>query len=187
MWFKKQNIASDEELKSAATDMKEGSVQAFRVLYNAYGQKVYRYCLRLLGDVELANDAFQETFLKVYENRDYFKGDNFAAWLFTIARNTCISQIRTRKDFEQIAEGQLSSESIVTEDFGLKNEIKNAINKLPLLLKEAIVLREYQDCTYQEIAEILQIDVSLAKVRVYRARIILKKLLKPIVRELNES
>ena len=56
-----------------------------------------------------------------------------------------------------------------------------------LALREALILREYEECSYQEIAEILSIDLSLAKVRVHRARLLLKKLLKPIEKEYYES
>ncbi len=187
MWFKKHNIASNDELKSASVNLKNGSAEAFKILYNAYGQKVYRFCVILLGDAELANDAFQEIFIKVYENRSTFHGDNFVGWLFKIARNTCINHIRNRKDNLEIEDVFYYHESYENEDYGLKREIKKAIDKLPDSLREALILREYQDCTYQEIADILDIDLSLAKVRVHRARIILKKLLQHIRKEINES
>jgi RNA polymerase sigma-70 factor (ECF subfamily) len=57
---------------------------------------------------------------------------------------------------------------------------------LPVSLREAIILREYQECSYQEIAEIVGIDLSLAKVRVHRARLILRKTLEPIAKEIYE-
>lgn len=187
MWFKKQKISTEEEVLIASQNLKNGSAEAFKILYNAYGQKVYRFCLRLLGDVELANDAFQEIFIKVYEKRNTFQSDNFVGWLFKIARNTCINYLRNKKDTLEIEDIYYYNDSYETEDYGLKREIKKAISQLPDSLREALILREYQDCTYQEIANILDIDVSLAKVRVYRARIILKKLLQHLRKEINES
>ena len=70
-------------------------------------------------------------------------------------------------------------------DVMLKKTIDEAIASLSVQLREAIVLREYQECSYQEIAQILDIDISLAKVRVHRARLQLRKILEPVVREYN--
>jgi RNA polymerase sigma-70 factor, ECF subfamily len=142
----------------------------------------------MLSDTDLAEDAFQETFIRVFENRTSFRGDNFAAWLFTIARNTCLNQIRSRRDQESYDEVFHSIDySENNSDLGMKSEIEKAIATLPLPMREAVLLREYEDFSYQEIADTLGIDLSLAKVRVHRARLILRKLLKPLVKELNES
>lgn len=187
MWFKKQNKINEDEILNAVTKFKGGSAEAFKILYDVYGQKVYRYCLRLLSDPDLANDCFQETFVKVYENRQSFKGISFPAWLFRIAHNTCMSSLRNRKNTEEIQDVYFVNDNFGNDDFALKREIKNAIDKLPKALKEAILLREYEDLSYNEIAEVLSIDVSLAKVRVFRARVQLKSLLKPLIKELNES
>jgi RNA polymerase sigma-70 factor (ECF subfamily) len=70
---------------------------------------------------------------------------------------------------------------------GIREHIDEMLSKLPLSLKEAIVLRDMQDMTYKDISEVLGIDLSLAKVRVHRARLKLKELLEPLMRELYES
>lgn len=177
----------DKEYKEAVLQLKKGSAEAFQILYHRYHNKVYKFCLRILGDEALAKDAFQETFIKVYEHRKNFRGENFAAWLFTIARHTCLNQIRGRKDFDTFDEGFHSSRKSKNRDIGLKEQIEKALETLPLQLREALVLREYQGFSYKEIADILKIDLSLAKVRVFRAREILRKLLKPLRKELHES
>lgn len=187
MWFKKQNTINEEEILDAVSKMREGSAEAFKILYDAYGQKVYRYCLRIIGDTDVANDCFQETFVRIYENRDMFKGTSFGAWLFKIAHNSCMNHIRSKRHTEEIQDVFFASENSEADDFGLKKEIKKALQQLPDALREAIVLREYEELSYQEIADILGIDLSLAKVRVFRARMQLKNLLKPLMKELNES
>lgn len=183
---KNKNIDEDDAMQAVEL-LKKGSAEAFQILYQKYSQKVYRFCLRMLGSAEQAEDAFQETFIKVYEHRQNFRGTNFAAWLFTIARHTCLNVIRSRKEAEEFDEVFHASDSPRQTDVGLKEQIDKAISLLPEPLREALLLREYEECTYQEIADILGIDLSLAKVRVYRARIILRKLLKPLQKELNES
>ncbi|MCX6155027.1 MAG: sigma-70 family RNA polymerase sigma factor [Candidatus Kapabacteria bacterium] len=189
MFFNRQNNKEEIELRKAAENLRKGSAEAFKILYDNYQHKVYRYCLRILNSEALAKDAFQETFINVYEHRFDFQGKNFAAWLFTIARNSCMNILRNKRESgPSLAEDSQDFQLTENEDdFGLKQYIGKAIAMLPLPFREALVLREYQEYSYQEIAEILKIDVSLAKIRVYRARLILRKLLKPIHKELYES
>jgi len=187
MFDKKPYNPESEELIKAIDELKTGSAQAFHVLYSAYNQKVYRFCYRMLGDEATAKDAFQETFIKIFEHRKEFKGTNFQAWLFTIGRHTCLNYIRTKKVHDTFIEDYHSSLSAADSDIGMQEFIQKAIAKLPVSLKEALLLREYEECTYYDIADILGIEVSLAKVRVHRARMIMRKLLKPLVKEIYES
>lgn len=187
MKFSEGRKYDDEKIAQATLELRRGSAEAFHILYNHYNQKVYRFCLRLLGDKEKAEDAFQETFMKVFENRMNFRGNNFAAWLFTIARHTCLNLIRTAKPFQDIETNSLSLSYVYKEDIGLRDFVQRAIMQLPISLREALILREYEDCNYEEIAKILGISLSLAKVRVHRARLLLKKLLEPIAKEYYES
>lgn len=187
MFKKKRNIADDDDLNRASENLKQGGAEAFHILYNNYQQKVYRFCLRMLGDPDAARDAFQETFIKVFEHRKDFRGSNFAAWLFTIARHTCLNSIRSKKEHEVFDEVYHSSGSGSESDIGMKEFIQQSISQLPVALREALLLREYEECSYQEIAVILGIDLSLAKVRVHRARLLLQKLLQPLVKEINEK
>lgn len=175
------------ELRDAMEELRQGSAEAFKILYGKYNRKVYRFCFRMLGDSMLAEDAYQETFIKVYEHRKEFLGKNFSSWLFTIARRTCLNLMRSRKEYESFDEFVFPASYENNSDIGMKDFIDQAISSLPLPLREALILREYEECSYQDIAEILGIQLSLAKVRVYRAREILRKLLAPIKQELHES
>jgi RNA polymerase sigma-70 factor, ECF subfamily len=185
MFGKKSN--SDKEIKKAIKDLRKGSAEAFKILFEKYRTRVYRFCLRMLGDPDQAQDAFQETFIRVYDHRMDFRGSNFSAWLFTIARHTCLNYIRNRKDHEQYDEVFHEVGHERETDVFLKDCIAKAVSTLPVTYREAILLREYEECSYQEIADILDIDISLAKVRVHRARVILRKLLAPIKQEIYES
>lgn len=187
MFGKRAYNPSEDELASEIESLKQGSAEAFHVLYNKYQQNVYRFCLKMLGDSEQAQDAFQETFIRVYENRKSFRGSNFTAWLYTIARHTCLNHIRSRKEHEVFDEVYHGTMKAPDTDVGMKEFIEKSIYMLPVSLREALILREYEECSYQEIAEILSIDLSLAKVRVFRARTLLRKLLTPLVKEINES
>ncbi|OYT16240.1 MAG: hypothetical protein B7C24_08840 [Bacteroidetes bacterium 4572_77] len=172
----------EDRLQEAFRRLPEGSAEAFRYLFSTYRESVYRYCLKMLGgDSELAKDAFQETFIKVFENRFKFTGEKFQNWVLTIARNTCINMLRVQKESLMFDEAYIGGEKDETVDFMLKEKIEKAINSLPAQLKEAFLLREYNDLKYNDIAEILDVDVSLAKIRVFRARKKLQSIIKPII------
>lgn len=187
--LKKSSHNNNEErnLQQLLKELRRGSTEAFHIIYNKYHNRVYRFCLRMLGDVSQAQDAFQETFIKLHEKKHTFRGENFTSWLFTIARHTCLNYLRSKKEYEEYNEVFHSDRTTNLEDVALKDFIEKAIRTLPISLREALVLREYQECSYKEISEILNIELSLAKVRVHRARVIMRKLLKPIVKEINES
>jgi RNA polymerase sigma-70 factor, ECF subfamily len=187
MFNNKKYDIEDEETLRAVEELRKGSAEAFHILYKTYNQQVYRFCIRLLGSQAIAQDAFQETFIKVYEHRKDFRGNNFPAWMFTIARHVCLNYLRTKKENASFEEEFHSFYTDSDSDVGMKDFVQKAITKLPVSLREAILLREYEDCSYGDIAEILGIDLSLAKVRVHRARLILRKLLQPLVKEIYES
>lgn len=186
MFFKKGNIAhspNEMDLSTASAELAKGSAEAFNFLYEKYQNKLYWFCVRMLGDSEAAKDAFQDTFIKVYDKRKDFKGENFTSWLFTIARHVCLNVIRSRKEFNELEEDAQITDSLRESDIGMKDYIEKALLKLPVVYREVLILREYEDCSYQEIAEILNIDLSNAKVRVHRARILMRKLLTPLAKE----
>ncbi len=186
-----KNSHNDEEYKNALEQFQQGSAEAFHILYKLYHQRVYRFCIKLMGNETAGKDAFQETFMRMYEHRRDFRGTNFQGWLFTIARHTCLNLIRSRKTFDSLNEENheaLSSTNKLDEsDVIMRNSIDKAIARLPFELREALLLREYEEYSYQEIADIIGIDISLAKVRVHRARLILRKILSPIVQERHEA
>jgi RNA polymerase sigma-70 factor (ECF subfamily) len=164
---------------------RQGSAEAFRVLYDEYSNRIYRFCLKLTANEVLAGDAYQETFIKIYENSNKFEGENFGGWAYTICRHTCLNLMRSQKNHADFDEALGLESEQERGDIMLKKTIDGAIQSLSLPLREALILREYQECTYQEIATILDIELSLAKVRVHRARIQLRKILEPVVREYN--
>lgn len=186
MFFKKLHNAPEMDEESASQELIKGSTVAFNFLYERYNAKVYWFCLRMLGDAESAKDAFQEAFVKVFEKRNDFRGQNFQAWLFTIARHTCLNIIRSRKEHEELEEHTQVSDSLRESDIGMKDFIESALQKLPLAYREVLILREYEECSYQEIADILGIEVANAKVRVHRARTLMRKILTPIAKEYYE-
>ncbi len=176
---------TDEELFSLLCG---GRKEAFVELYTRFRGRIYAYSLRLVGDKERANDIFQETFIRVYQQclNSERKVQNVSAYIFTTARNLCLNAIRDQKpttaveDFHQIAY-QPNHENIELAEL-----VKTALELLPINHREAFVLREYDGLSYQEIAEITGQTLASVKIHIYRAKDRLRKILSPYLEEAHE-
>ncbi len=178
------NALAPEEMELLTCAFRAGDLGAFRKLYDMYNAAVYRFCRHMMADEAAAKDVFQETFLRFYEHRSQLLGSNVRSWLFVIARRTCLNALRSRRAaHEEFDEGAFVCSQDTVSDVGLRDQIEKALTALPPALKEALILREVEGYTYEEIASICGIDLSLAKVRVHRARITMRKLLAPIVHQ----
>lgn len=177
------NRLSTEDLEERVRRFCEGDVESFQVLYRHYAKNVLRFCVRMLTDYAAAQDALQETFIRVYEHRYECRGENFNAWVYTIARRVCYNSLRSKKAFDEFNEEFHCQQKQQFTDTSVQLIIQKALDQMPFVLKEALVLREYEGYSYQEIADIIGSDLSLAKVRVHRARLLLRKILAPIMEE----
>jgi RNA polymerase sigma-70 factor (ECF subfamily) len=154
-----------------------GDEFAFVGIYNRYKGPVYSFCYKMLLNRYSAQDVMQETFLRVYENRDrLLKTSAFKSWLFTIARNQCLNAIR--RGGRQVGLSQEASERLPAPDTPFtqmeKSEQTRFISSLLEQLKpdyrEIIILREYQNLTYEEIAAVTRTSISSVKSRLFKAR-----------------
>jgi RNA polymerase sigma-70 factor (ECF subfamily) len=180
---------SDIELLTA---FKAGEERAFAELYNRYKAEIYTFCLRMLGgNTGEAGDAFQESFIKVYEKAATFTyGENVRGWLYMIARNVALNYYRTKRPEETIefhqelesTERQLSPE-FYGEQRSLRDTLEEAISRLPHEFREPFILREFDGLAYPEIADITGASLSLVKIRIHRAKQRLRKMLAPIMAE----
>lgn len=162
---------------SLIQSFQEGDEFAFIGLYNRFKNPVFAFCLKMLGDREQAEDVMQETFLRVYENRDrLMKTSSFKSWLFTIARNQCLNTIR--KSGRTVMMYPAAKNSLVSPDTPVshmeKSEQVEYVTELLARLKpdyrEVIILREYQNLSYQEIAAATRSSLSAVKSRLFKAR-----------------
>ncbi len=154
-----------------------GDEFAFVGIYNRFKGPVYSFCYKMLLDSDAAEDVMQETFLRIYENRDrLLKTSAFKSWLFTIARNQCLNSIRrSGKHISLSGEGQeiLSFHDTPIVDMEKSEQIRIVTAFLESLkpdYREVIILREYQNLTYEEIAAITRTTVSAVKSRLFKAR-----------------
>ncbi len=148
---------------------------AFVSLYNRYKEGVYSFALRMLRDRDAAKDAMQETFLRIYENRDrLLKTHAFRAWLFSIARNQCLNMLRhsnRQVPLSEAADQQLQETATrpleKAEQIAL---VQHFLGRLKPEYREVIILREYHHMSYAEIAAVTKSTLSAVKSRLYKAR-----------------
>jgi RNA polymerase sigma-70 factor, ECF subfamily len=178
------------------TAFQEGSEQAFAELYTRRKGEVYTYCLRMLGnDADGASDAFQETFIKVFEKAKSFRaGTNVMGWLFMIARNTCLNVHRSKRSSEALddhhslvsSDRSLGPEHRQEQEF-LRGLLERTIAALPEEFREPFILREFDGFSYPEIAEMTGTTLAMTKVRIHRAKQRMREMLKPFLSDSADS
>jgi RNA polymerase sigma-70 factor (ECF subfamily) len=168
-------------------DAQSGDLASFNEVFHRYEKKVYVYCLRVLADEEMAHDAFQEAFMRLYEHRARYDGRNFMVWFFTIVRNVCLNMRRNRKQTVPFETSSANWSQDRVQDVALHDEVANALGQLPVDYREAIVLYEYEGYAYKEIAEITDASIATVKIRIYRARKMLRSLLFPVVYDNDQN
>ena len=177
------NTYSNEELYNKAKGNPKS--KAFELLYDRMSDKIYRYCLKVLQDEEKAKDVFQETFMKFFKSINKSKNMvNVEAFIFKIARNNCLT-IKNSKynNTVKFEDNYLKFDQKNYADKELLELTKSAVDSLKLEFREPLVLKEYNDLTYEQIAEILSITTGMVKIRIYRAKQKVKKILEPYINE----
>ena len=181
--------ASDAALCQIIADENgEGnSEKAFTELYQRYSSRIHAYCFRILSNAEDAEDAFQETFLRFHKTvKAGGVMTNVSGLIFTIARNLCINlkKKNTRWASDSIEDHTLSSRDDAYDKKELLNLIKTSLELINPDYREAFVLREYNGFSYDEIARMLDVSVPTAKIRVFRAKDKIRKVLEPYLKDL---
>ena len=173
---------------------RKGDVDAFEELIKDYKKSAYNIALRVLRNVEDAEDASQEALIKVYKNIQSFNMQStFKVWMYRIVVNTCLDFKRKKsinavsidenidlggnnEIHREIADDSGNPDALVEKNFNSKL-VNDAVNKLDEDYKTIIVLRDIQGFSYSEIAEILSCNLGTVKSRLNRARKSLKEIL----------
>lgn len=167
----------------------EGDLKAFRYVYNKYRDRIFSYCLYVTGNKTLAEDAFQETMIRIYEKREQLREARaLKNWLLLIARSVCINLARESKftpEFIYLDEDPAAVEShhissLLHIDQEYPDEIfQLAFRKIAPIYRDAFLLREIEGFTCEEVAEMTGATVTNVKVRVARAKKMLRAILSP--------
>jgi RNA polymerase sigma-70 factor (ECF subfamily) len=187
---------SDEEL--ILEFQKNNTERAFEILVQRYKNPLTNFVFRYLGDYESCTDVVQETMIKVYRYKDTYQSiAKFSTWIYTIAGNLAKTELQRRKrrtilsinafgkdndENYEIPDENYRPDTIT--DSGIKDEIiQKAFLKVSEAYRKAVILRDIQELSYEEIADIMGITVGTVKSRINRGRAQLQKLLKGIHNE----
>ncbi len=145
-----------------------GDERALAAIYEIYGEKIYRYAYRMLGNRSDAEDATAETFLRVLRKAGELRADGaFKTWLFRITRNLCIDKMRQHRLLELPGDAHYNG---TEERAALKVTVHQALDELPIEYREPLILCDLEDVSAKEAAATLEISVPALKSRLYRGR-----------------
>ena len=173
----------------AIQQCRRGSRKAFEVLVNKYMKDAYFIALGFVGNREDAQDLSQEAFVRAFRNIKKIRPDcGFFPWFYQILKNLCISHLRKRKyrnaaslDVEGCPEAEATNDCFSPDEVAQRSEMKDkvwqAIGKLDPKHREVIVLRHFQNMSYEQIAEALFCNKGTVTSRLYYARKQLEELL----------
>ena len=190
---------SDREIDQQLVErVQRGDKQAFGLLVAKYQRKLARLLSRLIRDPAEVEDVAQETFIKAYKALPAFRGDSaFYTWLYRIgintAKNFLVSQGRraptttdfdseeaeTFEDADQLRDNNTPERLLMTKQIG--DTVNVAMEALPEDLRTAIVLREIEGLSYEEIATIMECPIGTVRSRIFRAREAISEKLKPLL------
>lgn len=170
-------------LLALAQAFQRGDEIAFGALYQYYKASLFRFCCKFLNDTAAAEDLTQETFLAAFQHhRELRSAENFRAYLFAIARRRCLNHLRQHSHDTPIDEpspaGCSPDEDV--ERISDATEVQRAVAALPQDYREVILLREYEDLSYREIAGVLGCSEAAVKARLFKARRQLYEMLKEV-------
>jgi RNA polymerase sigma-70 factor (ECF subfamily) len=172
---------TEQELISRA---KKGDQAAFAQLVTDHQNRVYTLAVRMVGDREEGADLAQEAFLKAWQALPAFRGESsFSTWMYRLTANVCLDFLRRRKRqpvqtvFEAEPSDQTQDPQRQLERRETSRAIHLALDRLPPNQRQILTLRELSGLSYQEIGQLLRLDIGTVKSRLARARSALRKIL----------
>jgi RNA polymerase sigma-70 factor, ECF subfamily len=190
-------MTQDDSDQQLVERVQAGDKAAFDLLVRKYQHRVLKLVSRFVSDAAEAEDVAQEAFLKAYRALASFRGDSaFYTWLYRIAINTAknalVSNRRRPVDFDldlqdpeqydrhaRLKEGDTPEGVLLTEE--IRTVVERAMEQLPEDLRTAIILRELEGLSYEEIAEAMDCPVGTVRSRIFRAREAIDRKLKPLL------
>ena len=177
------DIDSERELVARAKEELPYRTDAYSLLMKSYEKRIYWMCRRIICDDSESYDAAQEVLIRVFHHLPNFKEDSsFKTWLYSIARNVALTQLKKSKPLKEASELSEVNENDLHDNYAPSESVDNALDinkvfaKLGVDEREILSLRFVADLDIQEIADTLGLKLSATKMRLYRATEELRKL-----------
>ncbi len=170
----------------------EGDRVAFEALMKKYFSLILNFVFRFVGNRQAAEDLTQDIFLKIHDQaRNYVPKSSFKTWIYVIARNMSLNEVRRNKyrdtNTEITGDEADTRSDMHPESATLENEtvtmVRQAIEQLPERQKTALIMNRYDELSYDEIATIMKLSPKAIKSLLMRARESLKKILTPLIED----
>lgn len=156
--------------------VRDGRVEMLAILFERHHVRLFNFFLRLTGNRPLSEDLTQELFLRILKYRQTYRGESkFSTWMYQIARNLHIDQLRSRRPeipIDDLYEERPSPQPGPAQKAEARQDadlLARALERLPLRKREVLLLSRFQNLKYQEIAGLLECSVESVKVQVHRA------------------
>ncbi len=183
---------------------RDGDFEAFEVLVTQTEGKIYHHLLRLVANPDDARELLQETYLSAFKNLGRFKQDSaFSTWIYRIATNHALMRLRKKNpetvdiddvpvpSHDELRQRTMTDWDVDPREAALRKEVRHlldrAIQDLPPMYRAVVVLRDVEDLSTAESAEILGITEGAVKTRLHRARLFLRESLSPYFEEGREA
>lgn len=166
----------------------QGDKKAFQVLFDRYEAGIYRFCHLILGNADIAQDVYQETFFGFYQAcREGKEIRSVHGWLVSKARSLCLNYLRDSKRRIELLQQRGPDESVGIDIslIGLEDHLRKALLEIPNHYRESLLLFEVEGYSYKEIEEYLGVDFHTVKNRIYQAKRALQKILEPILKGMD--
>ena len=174
-------------------NFQDGDASAFDILVNRYKDRIYNFIYRFVYDVDLAQDLTQDTFVKLFTHKNSYKEiAKFSTWLYTIAQNLAKTELRKKIRRKTYAVSDLSKEDrefAISSNDNVIHDKESSVQNFDIIMMDClhqlseefkimIILRDFQELSYDVISRIMKIPVGTVKSRINRGRIKLAALLK---------
>lgn len=182
---------TDKQEEILVDSARQGDQEAFAQLIRLYEKRIFALTLRMCKNPADAEEAAQEAFLAAWQGLAFFRGDSsFSTWLYRLASNACVDLLRREGRHRSAAGPSLNDEDVfvdavdpaptphmLAEQAELRRQIEEGLAALPEDYRQVLILREIHQRSYDEISEILSLDLGTVKSRINRGRKRLRKFL----------
>lgn len=142
---------------------------AFESLLVSYQDKVFRLCYSMLGDRAQAEDAAQDSFLRIWKSMERYRGDaGLGTWIFSVTRNVCLTAISKRAARRSAPMEEIDCAAPLPPDN--ERDLLRLVQQLPDNYRQVVMLFYMEDCSYEEVARLLALPIGTVKTYLHRAR-----------------